>query len=103
MEKEDILNRWSEYITELHHDDRGPPPIINNEEDPQLLQEKVKKALKKMKKGKAAGPAEIPSEILTALGEYVNKEITKLLNIIHVTGDIPTDLKKSVYIAIPKK
>ena len=50
MEKEDILNRWPEYITELYHDDRGPPPIINNEEGPQILEEEVEKALKKMKK-----------------------------------------------------
>ena len=97
MEKEDILNRWSEYITELYqwyHDDRDPPPIINNEEGPQILEEEVKKALKNMKKGKAAGPDETPSEMLTALGEFGIKEITKLLNIIHVTGEIPTDLKK---------
>ena len=39
----------------------------------------------------------------TDLGEFGIKEITKLLNIIHVTGEIPTDLKESVYIAIPKK
>ena len=56
-----------------------------------------------MKKGKAAGPDEIPSEMLTALGQFGMKEITKLLNFIHVTGEIPTDLKKSVYIAIPKR
>ena len=41
--------------------------------------------------------------MLTALGEFAIKETTKLLNIIHVTDEIPTDLKKSVYIAIPKK
>ena len=50
MEKEDILNRWSEYITKLYHDDRGPPPIINNKEGLQILEEEVKKALQKMKK-----------------------------------------------------
>ena len=50
MEKEDILKRWSEYITELCHDDRGPSPIFNNDEDPQILEEEVQKALKKMKR-----------------------------------------------------
>ena len=70
MEKEDILYRWSEYIKELYHDDRGPPPIINNEEGLQILEKKVKKAHQKMKKGKAAGPDKIPSEMLTALGEF---------------------------------
>ena len=56
-----------------------------------------------MKKGKAAGPDEIPSGMLTALGKFGIIEITKRLNIIHVTGEIPTDLKKSVYIAIPNR
>ena len=42
MEKENILNRWSEYIT--YHQ------YINNDEGPQILEEEVQKALKKMKK-----------------------------------------------------
>ena len=41
MEKEDILKRRSEYITEMYHDDRDQPPIINNEEGPQILEEEV--------------------------------------------------------------
>ena len=53
------------------------------------------------KKTKAGGPAGIPSQMLTALGEFGIKEITNLLNIIHDTGEIPTDFKKSVNIAIP--
>ena len=72
---------------------------------PEFLEE-VQKALKKMKKkkkGKAAGPDEIPSEMLTTLGKLGIKEITKLLNIIHDTDEILTDLKKSMDIAIPKK
>ena len=69
MEKQDILNRWSEYITELYHDDRRPSPIINDDEGPQILEEEVQKALKKMEKSKAAGPEEIPTEMLTALVE----------------------------------
>ena len=39
--------------------------------------------------------------MLTALGKFGIKEITKLLNIIHGAGEISTDLEKSVYIAIP--
>ena len=100
MEKEDILIRCSEYITELYHDDRGPI-TTNNDEGSQIFKEEVQKALKKMKKGKALGPDDIPSEMLTTLGEFGTKEITKLLNIIHDEGEIPTDLKKPVYVAMP--
>ncbi|GFO15737.1 endonuclease-reverse transcriptase [Plakobranchus ocellatus] len=56
-----------------------------------------------MKRGKAEGPDDIPSEMLSAPCEFVVTEITELLNTIHSTGEIPTDLKKSVYIAPPKK
>ena len=41
--------------------------------------------------------------MLTILGEFGIKEITKILSIIHDTGEIPTDLQKSEYIAIPPK
>ena len=47
MEKEDILNMWSEYITELYHDDRGPPPITNNGKDPQIIEEEVERPSKR--------------------------------------------------------
>jgi len=104
MEKEDILNRWSEYIEELYHDERGAPPIINNEEEGQpILEDEVSKALGKMKSGKAPGPDEVPSELLNALDDIGIKEITNLLNTIYDTGKIPVDLKRSIYIALPKK
>ena len=45
-EKEAILNTWSEYITGLYHDDRGPSPIIDNDEDPEIPEEEVQKLSK---------------------------------------------------------
>ena len=84
MEKEDILNRWSEYITELYHDDRGPPPIISNE------------AISKMKKGKAAGPEDIPIELIQAMSDTGIKVVTHLLNEIHATECIQ-QIWKSLY------
>ena len=56
-----------------------------------------------MKKGNAAGPDDIPSEMLTALGEFGIKEITKLLNIIHDTGEISKDLKNQCTLQYPNK
>ena len=105
MEKEDILNRWSQYITDLYHDDRGPPPIITYDEGRQILKEEVQRALKKIKKKRhGRRPDDIPSEMLIAVGELGIKEITTFLNIIPDIGEIPTDLKKkSVYIAIETK
>ena len=65
---------------------------------PKFLRRKFKRPWK----SKAAGPDDISSEMLTALGEFSIIEITKLLNINHDIGVIPSDLKKSVYIAISK-
>ena len=33
MEREDVLNRWSEYIEDLFQDDRGEKPIIKKDMD----------------------------------------------------------------------
>ena len=103
MEKEDILNRWSEYIEELYHDDRGPPPNIHNEEGNAILKDEVRFAFRKMKSGKAAGPDDLPFELIAALDELGLTSVTRLLNRIYDSGTIPDDMKKSIYIALPKK
>ena len=104
MEKEDILNRWSEYIEDLYHDERGPPPQLHKEEEGNvILEEEVRNAFRKMKSGKAAGPDDLPFELIAALDELGIKSVTKLVNSIYDTGTIPEDMKKSVYIALPKK
>ncbi|GFS17160.1 RNA-directed DNA polymerase from mobile element jockey-like [Elysia marginata] len=78
METNDSLNRSSEYMTELYRDDRGPPTIISNEDEGlHILREEAQKAVKKMKKGKSAGPKDILSEMLTTLGKFVTKRSNK--------------------------
>ena len=42
------------------------------------------------------------SEMLNALGEFGIKELTKLLNIIEDTGEIPTNLKSQCTLNFPK-
>ena len=66
-----------------------------------IIKEKFKRLLKRFLKRQGRRTCDIPPKMLTALGKFGIKDITKLLNIIHDTGEIPTDLKKSVYIAIP--
>ena len=45
----------------------------------------------------------MPIELITALQDIGIMDVTKLLNIIYNTGEIPHDLTKAVFIAIPKK
>ncbi|XP_037789312.1 uncharacterized protein LOC119584717 [Penaeus monodon] len=90
------VKQWSEYTEELYKDERGPAPPINTvTESSPILAEEVEQAIKKMKKVKAAGPDNVPTEIITALKEVGIMEITKLLNIIYDTGELPNDLTKS--------
>ena len=49
MEKKDILNRWSEYIEDLYHNERGPPPKLQNEEGCAILEDEVRNDFRKMK------------------------------------------------------
>ncbi|XP_076325106.1 uncharacterized protein LOC143233091 [Tachypleus tridentatus] len=104
MDKKDILNRWSEYIGELYNDNKSPTPHIEiDTEGLPIMPDEVEHAMKKIHKGKAAGPDDIPIELLLALKEVGIQEVTKLLNTIYDTGEIPEDFKKSIFIALPKK
>ena len=104
MDKNDILKRWSEYIEDLFYDTRGPTPTIESTiEGPAILKEEVEHALSKMKQGKATGPDGVPAEAIVGLEDLGITEITKLMNIIYDTGEIPVDMKKSIFITLPKK
>ncbi|XP_072134488.1 5-formyltetrahydrofolate cyclo-ligase isoform X2 [Mobula birostris] len=50
MEKDEIMNRWAEYIQELFEDNRGEKPEIKkNFEGPSILKSEVCNAISKMK------------------------------------------------------
>ena len=103
MDKDDVLNRWSEYIEELFKDNRGERPAIKkNKDGPPILKAEVEAAIRKMKRGKATGPDRIPIEIILTLEEMGIGMTTKLLNAIYDSGTIPEDLAKSVFIALSK-
>ena len=103
MEREDVLNRWSEYIEDLFQDDRGEKHIIKKDMGgPPILKEEVSAAIRKMKHGKAVGPDNIPIEVFAVLEDIGIDFLTKLLNSIYDSGKIPKDLAKSVFISIPK-
>ena len=63
----------------------------------------MEKAIQSMKKGKATCSDEISTEMLRALDDQNIDVITNLCNIIYNSGVIPTDLKQSIFITLPKK
>ena len=103
MEKDEKLNRWSEYVEDLFKDDRDTKPEIEkNIEGPSILKEEVKAAINKMKKGNATGPDNIPTEVIVALEDLGIDLTIKLINAIYDSCTVPENLCKSVFIVLPK-
>ena len=68
-----------------------------------ILKEEVQKTIQSMKKGKATGSDKISTEMLRTLDDENIDVISNLCNIIYNSGVIPTDLKQSIFITLPKK
>ena len=104
MDKDKILERWAEYISELFDDERKTHNVMKkNFAGPPILKEEVRAAINKMKKGKATGPDNISVELIEALDDLGIEKTTQLLNEIYDTGQLPQDISRSVFIALPKK
>ena len=74
VNSEAVLKRWKEYFEKLINEknDRDPrteEPEVVNEEVNCVSREEVKNALRRMKKGKAVGPDELPVEVWKYMGE----------------------------------
>ena len=104
IEKNKILERWTEYISDLFAGDRGSKPEIRKSiEGPEILTSEVRAAPQEMKRNKAAGPDDIVTEMIVALEDFGIEELTEVLNEVYDSGEIPEDLSKSIFIALPKK
>ena len=69
-----VLKRWKEYFEKLINEksNRDPwteEPDVVNEEVNCVSREEVKNALRRMKKGKAVGPDELPVEVWKCMGK----------------------------------
>ncbi|GFS27117.1 RNA-directed DNA polymerase from mobile element jockey-like [Elysia marginata] len=105
IKKDKILERWAEYIHELFDDNRKHDHNVmkRNFAGPPIMKDEARAAIRKMKAGKATGPDGTAVEMIEALEEYGVEKLTSLLNEIYDTGEIPTDISRSVFIAHPKK
>ena len=71
-EERQILNRWTEYCSELYNDKaNGDPSVLNcpqtdREDDHPILRKEVEAAVQSLKKGKSAGVDNIPTELVEA-------------------------------------
>ena len=84
---EAVLKRWKEYFEKLMNEENNREPRteeaeVVKEEVNCVSREEVKNALRRMKKGKAVGPDELPVEVWKCMGvefEFIspNKKFTK--------------------------
>ena len=104
VEKVKILERWNEYIGELFHDNRWEKPTIYKPmEGLKILKAEVKTAISRINKNKAARPGNMVIEMINALEEFGIKKLTDMINEIYEKGEIPRDLSRSIFTALPKR
>ncbi|KAK3871096.1 hypothetical protein Pcinc_023742 [Petrolisthes cinctipes] len=108
-EEKEILERWTEYCSELYtHQSRGDPSVLNveeptNEDDYPILRDEVVATVDSLRSGKSAGVDNIPSELLKPGGESTIDMLTIICNKIWQTGEWPKPWTQSLIIVIPKK
>ena len=108
-EDRDILNRWTEYCSELYsHKAKGDPevlkhPPVTDIDSHLILREELEAAVKSLKPGKSAGVDNIPAELLQAGGETMIDVLLNICNKIWQTGEWPMPWTQSLVITLPKK
>ena len=107
INSEAVLKRWEEYFEKLmneenNRDFRTEETEVVNEEVNCVSREEVKNALRRMKKGKAAGPDELPVEIWKCMGKMGIKFLTRLFNRLLMGEQILEEWRRSVLIPIYK-
>ena len=85
VNSEAVLKRWKEYFEKLINKDNDREPRteeakVVNEEINCISREEVKNVLRRMKKGKAVGPGELPIEVWKCMGKMRITFLTRLLN-----------------------
>ena len=87
---------------ENNRDTRTEEPEVVNEEVNCVSRQEVKNALRRMKKGKAVGPDELPVEVWKCMGEMGIKFLTRLFNRLLMGERMPEEWRRSVLIPIYK-
>ncbi|KAK3526680.1 hypothetical protein QTP70_031470, partial [Hemibagrus guttatus] len=105
--EESVQRRWKEYFEELMNEENerekrveGVNSVEQNVD--KIRKDEVRKALKRMKSGKAVGPDDIPVEVWKCLGEAAVEFLANLFNRVLESERMPEEWRRSVLVPIFK-
>ncbi|KAK3515358.1 hypothetical protein QTP70_018753 [Hemibagrus guttatus] len=105
--EESVQRRWKEYFEELMNEENEREKRVEGlnsveQKVDKIRKDEVRKALKKMKSGKAVGPDDIPVEVWKCLGEAAVEFLTSLFNRVLESESMPEEWRRSVLVPIFK-
>ncbi|KAK3524746.1 hypothetical protein QTP86_002194 [Hemibagrus guttatus] len=105
--EESVQRRWKEYFEEpMNEENEREKRVegVNSVEQKvdKIRKDEVRKALKRMKSGKAVGPDDIPVEVWKCLGEAAVEFLASLFNRVLESERMPEEWRRSVLVPIFK-
>ncbi|KAK3511868.1 hypothetical protein QTP70_027470 [Hemibagrus guttatus] len=105
--EESVQRRWKEYFEELMNEENEREKRVEEvnsveQKVDKIRKDEVRKALKRMKSGKAVGPDDIPVEVWKCLGEAAVEFLTSLFNRVLESERMPEEWRRSVLVPIFK-
>ncbi|KAK3529832.1 hypothetical protein QTP86_006912 [Hemibagrus guttatus] len=105
--EESVQRRWKEYFEELMNEENEREKRVEGvnsveQKVDKIRKNEVRKALKRMKSGKAVGPDDIPVEVWKCLGEAAAEFLTSLFNRVLESEEMPEEWRRSVLVPIFK-
>ena len=106
VDAKEINNRWKEYMEELYKKDLNESNYYNgvvSHPEPDIMECKVKRALRNTAVNKTSGCDEIPTELFKSLKEDAIRVLHALFQQLWKTHQWPQDWNRSILIPISKK
>ncbi|KAK3515726.1 hypothetical protein QTP70_030172, partial [Hemibagrus guttatus] len=105
--EESVQRRWKEYFEELMNEENEREKRVERvnsveQKVDKIRKDEVRKALKRMKSGKAVGPDDIPVEVWKCLGEAAVEFLANLFNRVLESERMPEEWRRSVLVPIFK-
>ncbi|KAK3551703.1 hypothetical protein QTP70_022569 [Hemibagrus guttatus] len=105
--EESVQRRWKEYFEELMNEENEREKRVEGvnsveQKVDKIRKDEVRKALKRMKSGKAVGPDDIPVEVWKCLGKAAVEFLASLFNRVLESERMPEEWRRSVLVPIFK-